>query len=90
MRAWLKLLFPLLVWALHFIYLYLVIEFLPERSISAAVLLTSLCVAALVVFWRLQRQAGGLPRAVATLGSLLSLTAIAAQSMPFIADMIVL
>jgi hypothetical protein len=85
MRAWVKLLFPLLIWGLHFTGLYLMTEFLPEWSIFAAVLLTTLCIAALIGFWTSQRQAGGMTQTVAGLGSLLSLTAIAAQCMPFIA-----
>jgi hypothetical protein len=83
MGVWLTLLFPLLIWAAHFVGLYLAVEFLPQRSLAAGTLLTLLCFASLLGFWSYQGSRHGLTRMVAGLGTLLALSAMSAQMMPF-------
>jgi len=82
MGVWLTLLYPLLVWAGHFVGLYLTVEFLPQRALAVGTLLTLLCLASLLGFWRYRDSRRGLTRMVAGLGTLLAITAMSAQMMP--------
>lgn len=87
MRTWLLLLGPLLLWALHFMGLYLAAEFAPAALPIFGAFLTVLCLAAIVLVTQL--PAAKLPaiRPFVVFGGVIALIAVAWQSLPIVLEL---